>query len=186
LVFSLTLEKTVDALIHVSDLSWTKKNINPNDEFKVGTRLKAVVVTVDKDNSKFCLGIKQLRRRSLEEIEERLPVGSVVEGEVVRVTDFGAFVELETGIEGLIHISELSEDRVEKLMMLFFSRASAVTIKKGRPLSDFMPRTFFNNSKPSISGIFQSEMTKQTGLSVLFDSMIFSKAGTPSSASITF
>lgn len=104
----------VDALIHVSDVSWTRKNVNPNDEFKVGEKVKAVVLTVDKDNSKFCLGIKQLEEDPWKRIEERMPVGSVVEGEVVRVTDFGAFVELETGIEGLVHISELSEERVEK------------------------------------------------------------------------
>jgi small subunit ribosomal protein S1 len=108
------LGETVDALIHVSDLSWTKKNINPNTEFKIGSDVKAVVLTVDKDNAKFCLGIKQLEEDPWKNIEQRMPVGSVVEGEVVRVTDFGAFVELETGIEGLIHISELSEDRVEK------------------------------------------------------------------------
>ncbi len=108
------LGEDVDALIHVSDVSWTKKNINPNNEFKVGDKVKAAVLIVDADNSKFCLGIKQLEEDPWKKIDERLPVGSVVEGEVVRVTDFGAFVELETGIEGLIHISELSEERVEK------------------------------------------------------------------------
>lgn len=108
------LGESVDALIHVSDLSWTKKNVNVNEEFKVGESVKGVVLTIDKDNAKFCLGIKQLEEDPWKKIEQRLPVGSVVEGEVVRVTDFGAFVELETGIEGLVHISELSEDRVEK------------------------------------------------------------------------
>ncbi len=104
----------VDALIHVSDVSWTKKNVNPNDEFKVGDSIKAMVLTVDKDNSKFCLGIKQLAEDPWKKIDQRMPVGNVVEGEIVRVTDFGAFVELETGIEGLIHISELADERVEK------------------------------------------------------------------------
>ena len=108
------LGENIDALIHVSDVSWTRKNINPANEFKVGDTVKANVLTVDADNSKFCLGIKQLEEDPWKKIEERLPVGSVAEGEVVRVTDFGAFVELETGIEGLIHISELSEERVEK------------------------------------------------------------------------
>ncbi len=108
------LGEDVDALIHVSDVSWTKKNINPNNEFKVGDKVKAAVLTVDADNSKFCLGIKQLEEDPWKRIEERMPVGSVVEGDIVRVTDFGVFVELETGIEGLIHISELSEERVEK------------------------------------------------------------------------
>ena len=108
------LGENIDALIHVSDVSWTKKNVNVANEFKVGDTVKAAVLTVDADNSKFCLGIKQLEEDPWKRIEERIPVGSVVEGEVMRVTDFGAFVELETGIEGLIHISELSEERVEK------------------------------------------------------------------------
>jgi small subunit ribosomal protein S1 len=110
------LGEKVDALIHVSDISWTKKNVNLSEEFKVGDKVKAAVLTVDKDLNppKFCLGIKQLAEDPWKKIEERMPVGSVVEGEVMRVTDFGAFVELETGIEGLIHISELSDERVEK------------------------------------------------------------------------
>ncbi len=108
------LEEEVDALIHVSDISWTKKNVNLNDIFKEGQEVEAAVLSVDKENAKFCLGIKQLEEDPWKKIEERLPVGTVIEAEVVRVTDFGAFVELETGIEGLIHISELSEERVEK------------------------------------------------------------------------
>ncbi|MCK5072541.1 MAG: 30S ribosomal protein S1 [Bacteriovoracaceae bacterium] len=108
------IDEEVDALIHVSDISWTRKNVNPNDEFNVGDDIEAMVLSVDKENQKFCLGVKQLVEDPWKKIEERLPVGTVVQAEVVRVTDFGAFVELETGIEGLIHISELREERVEK------------------------------------------------------------------------
>ncbi|GAB4013643.1 MAG: 30S ribosomal protein S1 [Bdellovibrio sp.] len=108
------LGEEVDALIHVSDLSWTKKNINLQEEYKEGQEITAAVVSLDKENQKFCLGLKQLEEDPWKKIEERLPVGTIVEAEVVRVTDFGAFVEVETGIEGLIHISELSEDRVER------------------------------------------------------------------------
>jgi small subunit ribosomal protein S1 len=108
------LGEDVDALVHVSDFSWTKKNINLNDEYKVGDEIEAMVISIDKENQKFCLGIKQLAEDPWKKIETRLPVGTVIEAEVVRVTDFGAFVELETGIEGLVHISELSEERVEK------------------------------------------------------------------------
>ena len=108
------LGEEVDALIHISDISWTRKNINLNEEFKEGADVTAQVLSIDKENQKFCLGIKQLEEDPWKKIEERLPVGTVVDAEVVRVTDFGAFVELETGIEGLIHISELSEERVEK------------------------------------------------------------------------
>jgi small subunit ribosomal protein S1 len=110
----LDLGEEVDALIHVSDLSWTKKPIILNEVYKEGDELESVVVSIDKENQKFCLGIKQLEEDPWKKIEERLPVGTVIEAEVVRVTDFGAFVELETGIEGLVHISELSEERVEK------------------------------------------------------------------------
>jgi small subunit ribosomal protein S1 len=108
------LGEEVDALIHVSDLSWTRKSVNLAEVFIEGADVEAAVLSVDTENSKFCLGIKQLEEDPWKKIEERLPVGTVIEGEVVRVTDFGAFVELETGIEGLVHISELSEERVEK------------------------------------------------------------------------
>ncbi len=104
----------VDALIHVSDISWTRKNVNLAEEYKEGQEIDAMIVAVDKENGKFSMGIKQLEEDPWKKIETRLPVGTVVEAEVVRVTDFGAFVELETGVEGLIHISELSEERVEK------------------------------------------------------------------------
>ncbi len=108
------LGEEVDALVHISDVSWTRKNLNLEEEYKEGDEIKAQVLSIDGDNQKFCLGLKQLEEDPWKKIEERLPVGSIVEAEVVRVTDFGAFVELETGIEGLIHISELSEERVEK------------------------------------------------------------------------
>lgn len=104
----------VDALIHVSDISWTRKGINLNEEYKPGQKIKAAVVSVDRENQKFCLGLKQLEEDPWKRIEERMPVGSVIEGEVVRLTDFGAFVEVETGIEGLVHISEIADERVEK------------------------------------------------------------------------
>jgi small subunit ribosomal protein S1 len=108
------LGEEVDALIHISDVSWTKKNLNLVELYQVGDAVEAKILSVDKENQKFCLGLKQLEEDPWKRIEERFPVGTVIEAEVVRLTDFGVFVELETGIEGLIHISELSEDRVEK------------------------------------------------------------------------
>ena len=104
----------VDALIHVGDISWANKNINPHQEFSEGQEIEAVVVTVDKESQKFYLGIKQLQEDPWKNIEHRLPTGSVLEVEAMRITDFGVFVELEQGIEGLIHVSELSEERVDK------------------------------------------------------------------------
>ncbi|MDA8793724.1 30S ribosomal protein S1 [Bacteriovoracaceae bacterium] len=104
----------IDALIHVSDLSYTKRNLNPNEEFKVGDKVTAKVIDIDPTNEKFSLGIKQLNEDPWSKIDERMPVGSIVEGEVVRTTEFGAFIKLEEAVEGLIHISELSDERVEK------------------------------------------------------------------------
>jgi small subunit ribosomal protein S1 len=108
------LGEEVDALIHVSDISWTKKTVELASEYKVGQKITAAVVSVDRENQKFCLGLKQLEEDPWKRIEERMPVGNSIEGEIVRLTDFGAFVEIETGIEGLVHISEISEERVEK------------------------------------------------------------------------
>lgn len=108
------LGEEIDALIHVSDVSWTRKNIELTGEFNVGDEIESIVLSVDQENQKFCLGVKQLEEDPWKKIEERFPIGSVIESEVMRLTDFGGFVELETGIEGLIHISELSENRVEK------------------------------------------------------------------------
>ena len=110
----LDIGEEIDALLHISDVSWTKKNLNLVEEFKEGQDLEVMVISVDKENQKFCVGLKQMVEDPWKKIEERLPVGTVLEAEVVRVTEFGAFVELETGIEGLIHISELSDNRVEK------------------------------------------------------------------------
>ncbi len=108
------LGEEIDALIHISDISWVRKNLNLGEEYKEGQNINAVVLSIDVENQKFCLGVKQLEEDPWKKIEERLPVGTIIEAAVVRVTDFGAFVELETGIEGLIHISELSEERVER------------------------------------------------------------------------
>lgn len=106
--------EVIDALIHVSDVSWTKKNVNPHDEFKEGQDVEGLVLSVDRENQKFCMGIKQLEEDPWKNIEHRFPVAATVEAEVVRIADYGVFVELETGIEGLIHISELSDERIDK------------------------------------------------------------------------
>ncbi len=108
------LDEDVDALIHISDVSWIKKNIVLSEEYSEGQELEAMVVSVDKENQKFCLGLKQLEEDPWKKIQERYPIGTIIDATVMRVTDFGAFVEVETGIEGLVHISELSEERVEK------------------------------------------------------------------------
>ena len=105
----------IDGLIHVSDLSWTKKVNHPSELFNKGDKVRAIVLSIDKETEKFSLGIKQLERDPWENIKTRYKIGQGIEGKVTKVADFGAFVELEEGLEGLIHISELSEENVAKV-----------------------------------------------------------------------
>ena len=106
-------EEGIDGLIHVSEMSWTKKIRNPGEMFKKGDEIEAVVLSIDKENERFSLGLKQLMADPWEEIPTRYRVGDRVKGKVTNTTDFGAFVELEPDIEGLIHVSELSREKVE-------------------------------------------------------------------------
>ncbi len=108
------LEEGIDGLVHVSDISWTEQIKHPSEKFKKGDEVEAVVLKIDKENEKFSLGIKQLQANPWNEILARYPIGSEVTGEVTNVADFGAFVKLEEGIEGLIYTSDLASERVEK------------------------------------------------------------------------
>ncbi len=103
------LEPGIDGLIHISDLSWIKKVSHPSEILKKGDVVEAVILSVDKDSKKITLGVKQLERNPWESIEETTPIGSIVKGTVTKITGFGAFVKLENGIEGLIHVTELSD-----------------------------------------------------------------------------
>jgi small subunit ribosomal protein S1 len=108
------LEEGVDGLVHVSDISWTEQIKHPSEKFKKGDVVEAVVLKIDRENEKFSLGIKQLEANPWDDIQKKYPLGSEVSGEITSVTDFGAFVRLEEGIEGLIYSSELASERVEK------------------------------------------------------------------------
>lgn len=105
----------IDGLVHISDLSWTEHIDHPLDLYARGDMVEAVILSIDKDNKKVSLGIKQLQQDPWESIEQQYPVGSMVEGEISKIAAFGAFVKLPTGIEGLVHISELSDKQVEKV-----------------------------------------------------------------------
>ncbi len=105
----------IDGLVHISDFSWTEHIEHPADRYKKGDEVEAVITGINKQTKKISLGIKQLTPNPWEEIEKKYPVGSTIEGEVTKITGFGAFVKLPTGIEGLVHISELSGSNVEKV-----------------------------------------------------------------------
>jgi small subunit ribosomal protein S1 len=107
------VEEGIDGLVHVSDISWTERIKHPGEKFKKGDVVEAVVLNIDVENERFSLGIKQLASDPWTTLAERHPVGSKLKGKVTKVTDFGAFVELEPGIEGLVHVSEMKDERVE-------------------------------------------------------------------------
>ncbi|WP_304736579.1 30S ribosomal protein S1 [uncultured Desulfovibrio sp.] len=107
------IEDGIDGLIHVSDISWTKKVRHPNELYKVGDTVQAKVLTVDQENEKFTLGVKQLVDDPWGHVPNTYPVGCTVKGLVTNITDFGLFVEVEEGIEGLVHVSELSGKKVK-------------------------------------------------------------------------
>jgi small subunit ribosomal protein S1 len=107
-------EEGVDGLVHVSEMSWTKKIKHPSELYKKGQEIEAVVLNIDRKNERFSLGIKQLTPDPWKDIARRYRKGETVMGKVTNVTDFGAFVELEEGIEGLIHVSEISREKVSK------------------------------------------------------------------------
>ncbi len=105
------IEEGIDGLVHVSDLSWSKRVKHPSELYKKGDKIQAVVLNIDKEKERFSLGVKQLQPDPWESAPERFPVGSKVTGKITNVTDFGIFVELEEGIEGLIHVSEIAPGR---------------------------------------------------------------------------
>lgn len=113
------VEEGIDGLVHVSDLNWTKKVKHPSELYKKGDIVEAVVLGINVENERLSLGIKQLSTDPWSVIAERYPMSSRVKGEVTSVPDFGVFVRLEEGVEGLIHVSQLSTERVDKPSTLF-------------------------------------------------------------------
>ncbi|MEJ2589636.1 MAG: 30S ribosomal protein S1 [Deltaproteobacteria bacterium] len=113
------IDEGIDGLVHISDMSWTKRIKHPSELYKKGQEVQAVVLNIDKENERFSLGVKQLTPDPWDEIPQKYKPGTRVTGTVTNITDFGLFLEIEEGIEGLVHISELSSD------------------KKGNPLSKY-------------------------------------------------
>src|SRR5712671_2359593 len=105
------VEDDIDGLIHISDMSWSKRIKHPSEVLKKGDKVEAMVLNIDAENQRLSLGLKQLATDIWDDFFSRHQVGQTVEGKVVRVTNFGAFVELDEGIEGLIHVSELDDSK---------------------------------------------------------------------------
>ena len=111
----LELEDGLDGMVHVSDISWTRKINHPSEVFKKGDEIEAVVLEIDKANQRIALGVKQLSEDPWENIDKFYKVGDVVSGKVTKLASFGAFVGLQHDIDGLVHISQVSEDHVDKI-----------------------------------------------------------------------
>ncbi len=109
------LEPGIDGLIHISDMSWIKKVSHPSEALEKGDEVEAIILSVDKESKKITLGIKQLSENPWESIEKNTPEGSVVKGTVSKITAFGAFIELENGLQGLAHVNELSDEAFGKV-----------------------------------------------------------------------
>jgi small subunit ribosomal protein S1 len=109
------LEEGLDGMIHVSDISWTRKINHPSEVFKKGDEVEAVVLEVDKANQRIAVGVKQLSTDPWSNIDQLYKVGDLVTGKVTKLASFGAFVGLQHDIDGLVHISQISEERVDKI-----------------------------------------------------------------------
>ncbi len=107
------IDEGIDGLVHISDISWTKRIKHPSEIYKKGDVIQAIVLDIEKDNERFSLGIKQLQEDPWQTVARRYEVGKEITGTITNLTDFGVFVELEEGIEGLIHVSEISKDKIK-------------------------------------------------------------------------
>ncbi|NWH05001.1 30S ribosomal protein S1 [Desulfobacter latus] len=107
------IDDDIDGLVHISDISWTKRIKHPSEIYKKNDTIQAVVLDIDKANERFSLGIKQTQVDPWETVAERYDVGKEISGVITNLTDFGVFVELEEGIEGLVHVSEISKENIK-------------------------------------------------------------------------
>ncbi|MFC1798432.1 30S ribosomal protein S1 [Thermodesulfobacteriota bacterium] len=107
------IDEGIDGLVHISDISWTKRVKHPSEIYKKGDLVQAIVLDIDKENERFSLGVKQMQPDPWQTVAERYEVGKEITGTVTNVTDFGVFVELEEGIEGLVHVSEITKEKLK-------------------------------------------------------------------------
>ena len=129
-------DEGIDGLVHISDISWTQKIKHPSELYKKGQEVRAVVLSIDKENERFSLGIKQLEKDPWEGITDRFQKGQQVTGTVTNVTSFGVFLELGEGIEGLVHVSELGDIKVQNIKSGEALSAVVTNIdRKGRKMS---------------------------------------------------
>ncbi|PKN59879.1 MAG: 30S ribosomal protein S1, partial [Deltaproteobacteria bacterium HGW-Deltaproteobacteria-11] len=130
------VEDGIDGLIHMSDISWRHRVKHPSELFKKGQEIEAMVLNIDVESEKFSLGVKQIEKNPWDGLDQKYAVGTVASGKVTNLTDFGIFIELEEGIEGLVHISEISQKRVKASSDLFAVGDSVSAVVKNVDLKN--------------------------------------------------
>ncbi len=160
------VEEGIDGLVHVSDISWKQRVTHPAEFFSKGQEIDAMVLHVDVENEKFSLGLKQIEANPWEELTTKYGPGAIITGRVTNITDFGIFVEIEDGIEGLVHISELSHKRVKSASELFSvgdtvtatvknidakNKKIRLSIKDSESGNEGRPADHYINNKESVS-----------------------------------
>jgi len=158
------IDEGIDGLVHISDLSWTKRVKHPSEIFKKGQEVQAKVLKIDQENERFSLSIKHVTPDPWEEVPRKYKIGSRITGAITNVTDFGVFVEVEEGIEGLIHVSEISSEKI-KTPVGHFNTGDAITSKvinvnrKERKLGLSLRRLEEDSEKATIRDYLSSSST---------------------------
>ncbi len=163
------IEDDIDGLIHVSDISWRKRIKHPSEFYKKGQEIEAVILGIDVDAEKFSLGIKQLEENPWEQLASRYAPGSMITGNVTNITDFGVFVQIEEGVEGLVHISEISHERIKSARDIYsvgdvvsavvknvdiVSQKIGLSIKDSEKVSDnTSKKQYINNNEKVVSNL---------------------------------
>jgi small subunit ribosomal protein S1 len=158
-------DEGIDGLVHISDISWTQKVKHPSELYKRGQEVRAVVLSIDKENERFSLGVKQLEKDPWEDIAAQYMQGQSITGVITNVTSFGVFTELREGIEGLIHVSELGELKIEDCKQGNELTAVITNIdRKGRKISLSIKELKEREEKEEVEGYME---TQDTATSVL-------------------
>ncbi|MBI5522146.1 MAG: 30S ribosomal protein S1 [Desulfarculus sp.] len=174
------IDEGIDGLVHISDISWTKRLKHPGELYKKGDEVKAVVLNIDRENERFSLGIKQLESDPWDEIPNKFRVGTKVGGVITNVTDFGLFVELEEGVEGLVHVSEISQDKIKTPVGMFnvgdTISAKVVSVsKRERKIGLSMRRADEEDDRASYSEYMNSAQAATSNLGELLKSGLAQK-----------
>lgn len=170
----------IDGLVHVSDISWTQKNIKPQEVYKKGDEVEVAVLNIDPDNEKFSLGIKQLADDPWRVVETNLKKGSVVEGKITKIVDFGFFIQVTADVEGLVHVSEITrekkQDPKENFKVGDTVRAEVLGVdNRDRKISLSIKALQHREEKESIDKYMSEEGTKTTKMKKFGD--LFAKEG---------